>query len=114
MSGYELTKKWYEWCRDNIEIVRPNHHALYFWCVEKCNRLDWPASYSLPSEEAMHHLGMISYKTYIKTLEELISFGFITMCQRSKNQYTANIIALVNFTKALPKQCQSSTKAKPL
>ena len=101
MSGYELTKKWYEWCGNNIEIVKPHHHALYFWCVEKCNRLGWADCYALPSDEAMHYLGMTTYKTYTKTLEELIGFGFITMCRKSTNQYTANIIALVKNATAL-------------
>ncbi|MDI9863995.1 hypothetical protein QM480_06650 [Flectobacillus sp. DC10W] len=112
MNGYELSNRWYSWCSENNDIVTPNHHAVYFWCIEKCNRLGWPQSFSLPSDEAMHHLGIRSYKTYIKALEELISFGFLTLLQRSKNQYTANVIALVKNTKALPKQSAKQIQSR--
>lgn len=34
---------------------------------------------------------------------DLVNWGFIEMIERSKNQYSANIVALVNFDKALDK-----------
>ena len=69
-------------------------------------------------------IGIKSYKTYIKTLNELVDFGFIDLVEKSSNQYTANIVALVKFTephaKALgkamlnhmPKQVQSTCQTK--
>jgi hypothetical protein len=33
-------------------------------------------------------------------LNELIDFGFIKLLEKSSNQYSSNIIAIVNFTKA--------------
>ena len=45
-------------------------------------------------------IGVHSYNTYISALNDLCEWGFIQMVQKSKNQYTANIIALSNFDKA--------------
>jgi len=48
-------------------------------------------------------IGISSYNTYIRTLNDLVEWGFIEMIERSKNQYSSNIIALSNFDKALDK-----------
>lgn len=103
MTGYELSKAWFKWCKANRPLINPNHHALYFWIIEKANSLDWCPSFGLPSDDAMHHLGISSYKTYIKAFDDLERFGFIKVVERSKNQYTCNIIALVEFTEAKTK-----------
>jgi len=52
---------------------------------------------------AMEAIGIRSYNTYIKTLNELVEYGFIIMVEKSKNQYSSNIVALSNFDKALDK-----------
>jgi hypothetical protein len=52
---------------------------------------------------AKEAIGLKSYNTYIKTLNDLVDFGFIIMIEKSKNQYSSNIIALSNFNKALDK-----------
>ena len=49
---------------------------------------------------AKEAVGIKSYNTYINSLNDLIEFGFIVMVEKSKNQYTANIVALSNFDKA--------------
>lgn len=76
---------------------------LYFFCVEHCNRLGWKKEFGLPTQMAMEAIGIRSYNTYIKTLHELVDYGFIIMVEKSKNQYSSNIIALSNFDKALDK-----------
>ena len=48
-------------------------------------------------------IGIRSYNTYIQTLNELESFGFIKLVEKSKNQYSSNIVALLKFNKALDK-----------
>ena len=48
----------------------------------------------------MEAIGIKSYNTFINTLKELVDFGFIQMVEKSKNQYSANIIALSNFNEA--------------
>lgn len=103
MNGYELSRIWFDWCFENPEKINPNHSALYFFAIEHCNRLGWRKKFGFPTEMAKDAIGIKSYKTYMKTLNDLVDWGFIEMVEKSKNQYSANIIALVNFTKALDK-----------
>jgi hypothetical protein len=99
-SGYELSRVWFDWCFENPEKISPNHTALYFFCIEHCNRLGWKEKFGLPTTMAKEAIGIKNYKTYIKTLNDLIEFGFITLIEKSKNQYSANIIALSKNTEA--------------
>lgn len=103
INGYSLSRQWFDFCFENPEKIRPNHIALYFFIIEHCNRLGWKDKFGLPTTVTMEAIGIKSYNTYKKTLEELISFGFVEMIEKSKNQYSANIIALSNFDKALDK-----------
>lgn len=103
MNGYELSRNWFDWSFENPEKVSPNHSALYFFAIEHCNRLGWREKFGFPTEMAKDAIGIKSYTTYIKTLNDLVDWGFINMIERSKNQYSSNIIALTNFDKALDK-----------
>lgn len=103
MTGYELSRKWFDFCFLNPEKIKPNHTALYFFAIEHCNRLGWKDKFGLPSTMTMEAIGIKSHNTYMKTFNELEEFGFIKVVERSKNQYSANIIALSNFDKALDK-----------
>jgi hypothetical protein len=103
MNSYELSRKWFDWCFENPEKISPNHSALYFFAIEHCNRLGWRNKFGFPTEMAKDAIGIKSYNTYIKTLNDLVNWGFIEMIERSKNQYSSNIIALSNFDKALDK-----------
>jgi hypothetical protein len=103
MNGYDLSRKWFDFCFENPEKIKPNHTALYFFCIEHCNRLGWKKKFGLPTTMAKEAIGIRSYNTYIHTLNDLIEFGFIEMVEKSKNQYSSNIIALSNFNKALDK-----------
>ena len=103
MNGYELSRNWFDWCFENPEKIKPNHTALYFFAVEHCNRLGWKKKFGMPTTMAMEAIGIKSYNTYINTLNDLVEWGFIEMIQRSKNQYSANIVAISNFDKALDK-----------
>lgn len=101
MNGYELSRQWFDWSFENPEKVSPNHTALYFFAIEHCNRLGWRKKFGFPTEMAKDAIGIKSYNTYIKTLNDLVEWGFVEMLERSKNQYSSNIIALSNFDKAL-------------
>lgn len=103
MNGYELSRKWFDWSFENPEKISPNHSALYFFAIEHCNRLGWREKFGFPTEMAKDAIGIKSYTTYIKTLNDLVDWGFIKMVEKSKNQYSSNIIALTNFDKALVK-----------
>ena len=103
MNSYELSRTWFNYCFLNPEKVKPNHTAIYFFAIEHCNRLGWKEKFGFPTTMVMEAIGIKSYNTYIKSLNEIIDFGFIKMIEKSKNQFSANIIALSNFNKALDK-----------
>ena len=100
MNGYDLSRKWFDWSFENPERINPNHTALYFFIIEHCNRLGWKEKFGLPTTMAKEAIGIRSYNTYINTLNDLVDFGFINLIEKSKNQYSSNIVALSNFDKA--------------
>lgn len=100
MDSFTLSRNWFNWCFENPEKINSNHTALYFFCIEHCNRLGGKEKFGLPTTMAKEAIGIRSYNTYIKTLNDLISFGFIKLIEKSKNQYSSNIIAISNFNKA--------------
>lgn len=100
MNSYELSRNFFDWSFENPHKVTPNHIALFFFCIEHCNRLGWKENFGLPTTMAKEAIGIRSYNTYIKTLNDLVDFGFIKMIEKSKNQYSSNIIALSKFNKA--------------
>lgn len=120
-KGYELANGWFEFLKNNPSRVNTNHSALYNYIVHRANKLGWPSEFGLPSDYTMHHSGFNTYKTYKKTLDDLIEFGVIEQITEAKNQHTSTIIALVNLTKAKPKHStkqdqstiESKTKAEP-
>jgi hypothetical protein len=103
MTGYDLSRNWFDFCFENPEKIKPNHTAMYFFAIEHCNRLGWKKKFGFPATMVMEAIGIKSYNTYINTLKNLVEWGFIQMIERSKNQYSSNIIALSNFNKALDK-----------
>lgn len=109
MTGYELSRKWFDWSFENPEKINPNHTALYFFIVEHCNRLGWKQKFGLPTTMAKEAIGIRSYNTYIKTLNDLIDFGFIELIEKSKNQYSSNIIALSIFDETLNNALDEAT-----
>jgi len=103
MDVFKLSRDWFDFCFDNPEKIKPNHAALYFFCIEHCNRLGWKEKFGLPMEMAKDAIGIKNYRTYSKTFEDLIEWGFIKVIQKSKNQYSSNIIAIAEYTKASTK-----------
>ena len=109
MTGYELSKQWFDWSFENPDKTNPNHTALYFFIVEHYNRMGQPLKFGLPMEMAKAAIGIKNYRTYSKTFEDLIEWGFIKVHQRSKNQYSSNVIAIVKNTKAHTKALSKAT-----
>jgi hypothetical protein len=103
MNSYELYRSFFDWCFENPQKVSPNHVAIYCFSVEHCNRLGWKKNFGLPTTMVMEAVGIKSYNTYSKSFNDLVEFGFITLVEKSRNQYSANIIALSKFNKALDK-----------
>jgi uncharacterized protein YlbG (UPF0298 family) len=103
MNSYELSRSFIDFSFENPSKIKPNHYAVFFFAIEHCNRLGWKSEFGLPTSMTMEATGIRSYNTYIKTFTELNDFGFINIIEKSKNQYSSNIIALSNFDKALDK-----------
>lgn len=100
INGYELSRNFWDWSFSNPEKVKPIHSAIYFFAVEHCNRLGWKDKFGFPSQMVMEAIGVKNWRTYSAGLSDLVDFGFIKMVETSRNQYSSNIIAIVNFTKA--------------
>jgi len=103
LNGYDLSRKWFDWCFENPEKVKPIHTALYFFAIEHCNRLGWKQKFSLPTEMTKDAIGVKSWHTYINAFNDLVEWKFFELIERSKNQYSANIIALIKNDEALDK-----------
>jgi len=108
MNSYELSRAWFDWCFNNPEKIKPSHSAIYFFAIEHCNRLGWKDKFGFPSQMVMEAVGIKNWRTYSGVLKDLVDFGFIEMVEVSKNQYSANIIAIVKNTKATT---EATTKA---
>ena len=100
MNSYELSRNWFNWCFENPEKISPNHTAMYFFIIEHCNRLGWKEKFGLPMEMTKDAIGIKNYRTFTNSLNDLIEWGFITLLQKSKNQYSSNVIAIAKNTKA--------------
>lgn len=109
LNSYSLSRAWFDFCFENPEKINPTHTALYMFAVEHCNRLGWKEKFGLPTEMAKDAIGVKSWHTYMKAFNDIIDFGFFKLIERSKNQYSSNIIALINFDKALDKALDKAT-----
>lgn len=103
LDYFKLTRDFWDFAFENPELIKPNHCALYGFIVEHCNRLGWKEKFGLPTEMAKDAIGIKSYNTYISTLNNLVDWGFLKMIEKSKNQYSSNIVALLKFCKASDK-----------
>lgn len=103
MDIYSLSRSFFDWSFENPEKVTPNHTALYFFAIEHCNRLWWKKKFWFPTSMAKDAIWIKSYNTYSKVFNELVEWWFFELIEKSTNQYSANIIALSNFDKALDK-----------
>ena len=100
LNGYDMSRNFFDWCYENPDKINPTHIALYFFIIEHCNRLGWKDKFGLPTQMAMDAIGVKNWRTYKKAFDDLVEFGFIEVVQKSKNQYSANVIAIVKNTKA--------------
>mgnify|MGYP005995569591 CR=1 FL=1 len=103
MNGYELSRKWFDYSFENPTKIKPHHTAIYFFAIEHCNRLGWKKVFGFPTSMVLEAIGMKSYSSYKKYLDELVSFGFIKVHEYSKNQYSSNVIEITFNDKALDK-----------
>ncbi len=99
-TQYELSREFFDWCFENPDLVTPSHIAVYFFAMEHCNRLGWKKKFGFPTTMAMEAVGIKSYNTYKKIMTDLVDWGFLIMVEKSKNQYSSNVIAISKIDKA--------------
>lgn len=102
-TGYKLTRTWFDFKFENPGKIKASHTELYFYIIDLWNRLGQKERFGLPTAVTMECLGIGSYNTYKRNLNDLIDFGFIQLIQESKNQHQSKIIALSKFDKATDK-----------
>jgi hypothetical protein len=100
LNSYQLSRTFFDWCFENPEKIHPTHIAMYFFIIEHCNRLGWKDKFGLPTIMVKEAIGIRNFRTYTKTLNDLVEWGFIIMIEKSKNQYSSNIVAIVQNAKA--------------
>ncbi len=103
LNGYKLSRQYWDFAFENPQKVSASHAGFYFWLIDLNNRLGWKEFFGLPTVHTMEALGISSYNTFRKILTDFEKWGFIRFIERSKNQFTSNIIALSYFDKALDK-----------
>lgn len=103
MDIFKLSRNFFDWSFENPELITPTHTALYFFALEHCNRMWWAKKFWFPTSIAMQALWIKSYNTYSKVFNDLVEWWFIILLEKSKNQFSANIIAISNNNKALDK-----------
>ena len=108
LNSYELSRAFINFAFDNPEKINPNHYAIYFFAIEHCNRLGWKTKFGFPTMMACDAVGIKKAQTFIKYFNDLEDWGFIKVVERSKNQYSANIISLIS---AEPKKGEALDKA---
>ena len=49
MTGYELSRKWFDFAFEKKE-AKTQHTALYLWIIELNNRLGWKVEFQLATK----------------------------------------------------------------
>ncbi|WP_129714647.1 hypothetical protein [Pedobacter sp. SYP-B3415] len=100
-SSYQFTRAWFDFAFENQGKVSGNHTAMYLWLVELNNRMGWAAQFGAPRDQTMAAAGISSPNTYKKVFNDLVEWGFVYVVKESKNQWTANVVALSKIDGAL-------------
>lgn len=108
MNSYNLSRFFWDFAFENPSKIKPIHCAIYFFSMEHCNRLGWKKEFGLPTSMVIEAIGVKSYSVYKSAFDDLVEYNFFEVLQYSKNQYSSNIIALKENSKANTK---ANTKA---
>lgn len=109
MNGYDLTRAWYNFKFKDPKRVKSGHSDLFFYIIDLWNRLGQKKEFGLPTSVAMESLGIGSYNTYKKLLDDLFKFGFVKLVCDSKNQHQSKIIAISKIDKATDEALDKAT-----
>lgn len=94
VNTFKLSRQWFDFAFDNTDIISGNHAALYFFAIDHNNRLGWKSNFGFPTGMAMEAIGLSSYRTFKKCLDDLIKWDFIKLIKDSSNQYSSRVISL--------------------
>jgi len=97
LTGYDLSRAWFNYLWDHPGEVTSNDTALFFWLVEIWNRIGQPVNFQITAKECKDGMSAKSYNTYKKSVLKLIKVGCLKMIKQSTNQYQCNVVALSNF-----------------
>jgi predicted transcriptional regulator len=101
---FDYFNGYWNWASINPHKVNATSTAIYFYILSIANELHWKESFGLSATQIMNGVNIATYKTYKKHFDELVENGLIKVVQPSINQYKCNVLALVKFTIAQPKQ----------
>jgi predicted transcriptional regulator len=101
---FDYFNGYWNWASINPHKVNSTSTAIYFYILSVANELHWKESFGLSATQIMNGVNIATYKTYKKHFDELVDNGLIKVVQPSINQYKCNVLALVKFTIAQPKQ----------
>jgi len=113
ISGYALTRAWFDFAFENPRLVKPVHGVLYLWCVEKNNRTGWIREFQLPTDEGMQAIGVKDKETFLKAVKDLAAWGAIRIIQESVNIYVARFISLYDC-KLSAAGCLDNVLSRPI
>lgn len=96
LTGYDLSRSWFNYLWEHPGEITANDTALFFWLVEIWNRIGQPEQFQITAKECKDGMSAKSYNTYKKSLDKLIGLGYLKMIRQSTNQYQCNVIAMSN------------------
>jgi hypothetical protein len=108
MNHYTLSRHFWDFAFENPDKIKPTHISIYFFAMEHCNRLGWKKKFGIPTSMVLEAIGVKSYSVYKKAFDQLAEWELIEVVEYSKNQFSSNIIAFKEYTKANTK---ADTKA---
>ena len=82
ITGYELSRNWFDWCYENPQLITPTHTAMYFFIIEHWNRLGWKKKFGLPTQMTMDAIGVRNWRTYSKAFNDLVDYGFFKLIEK--------------------------------
>lgn len=93
-SYFQYSRAWFDFCFANPDKIKPVHTAVFMFILEHNNRLAWRETFGLPTMMVCEAIGIRSINTYKPVLEDLVKFGFLKIIEKSRNQYSSNIVAI--------------------
>lgn len=94
---------------ENPDKCRSIHSELFMYIVDLRNRLGQKQKFGLPTQMTMELLSIGSYNTYNQAYKDLLQRGFIKEIRKSKNQYSARVVAMSKIDKATNKALDKAT-----